>query len=331
MLFWLRNESTYIPSTYQAALDFVKGVDSYSKFGNRGSDSNDGETFLSRPILPLMRNSYFERLWIVQELLLVKNVRILVEVNVWISWNSLRKKHGEIEDEIRKIIPSTSWLVGAQHSRFMFAGHTPRNLSYYITLTVGKYCEKKCEDPRDKVYGFMALVAPESKVTIDYRKSVHGVYLDAFMGMIREYWDTIHDTPDRGYHLFRCRWKLEVGKVASWDLAQAMCSTDLDKFGLKSFVDGVWERVRQYEITARSAGQIMDVETHCIESVGFEPGTYRLFDYSGSEDGPSATVSDRWWYAFEGRTYYHDCKEWSGDWKHQEYTESHAGLRMYGY
>jgi hypothetical protein len=82
VLVWLRNESTYIPSTCQAALDFNKGTNSYPQHDTCENNSNDGGTFVRWPTLALMHNSYFDRLWIVQELLLAENIRILVEGNI---------------------------------------------------------------------------------------------------------------------------------------------------------------------------------------------------------------------------------------------------------
>jgi hypothetical protein len=188
VLVWLRNESTYTPSTKQAALDFNNGVQSYPKQGRREKGSSDDKTFLEWPTLAVLHNSYFERLWIVQELLLSKNVRVLVEGDVEVSWKTLGTKHEEIWGATRKMLPSTSWMMDAQCRRFLFEGYTSVNVTNYTTTTVGKFYDKKCENPKDKVYGLMALVQPASKVEIDYKKSFRRVYLDGLMSMINEHW-----------------------------------------------------------------------------------------------------------------------------------------------
>ena len=59
----------------------------------------------------------------------------------------------------------------------------------------------------------------------------------------------------------------------------------------------------------------MDAETHCITSVGYEPETHQV-----SINKRLEATCNRWWYKFEGNRYYHDCKEWSGKAKLQEYT-----------
>lgn len=317
VLVWLRDEPTCTPSTQQAALDFNSGIQSYLKHDHHGNSSNDDKRGFEWPTLALLHNSYFGRLWIVQELLLAENVRILVEGKVWVSWESLRKKNEELQHEIRKLLPSTSWMVEAWYHRFVFASHTPESTTNYVTHTVGAFCDKECKDPRDKVYGLMALVQPSSQVEIDYTKSAHQVFLDAVMSMIREYWYMRHVTPDDGYQFFRVEWPFKKSIKSSWSLAQAMSFTDLETFGLRSFVECIWERVLRYEVTAKSNSLRLDAETHCIASVGFEPETHQLF-----RDKRLAATCDRWWYEFEGSRYCHDCKEWSGRAKIHEYIAS---------
>jgi hypothetical protein len=325
VMIWLRDEVIYTPSTKQAALDFNNGISSYLKHGRRENGSSDNEKCLDWPTLALLHNSYFDRLWIVQEVLLSKNVRILVEGNVWVSWESLRTRHEERQDEIRKILPSTSWMVDAQFHRFVLADHTPMSTSYYITTTAGRYYDKKCKDPRDKVYGFMGLVDPSFGLEVDYAKSVQQVYLAAVMSMIREYWYVRRKTPGSEYQLLNVVWPFENSVKSSLRLAQAMASTDLQNSGLRSFVECVWGRVRKHEDTATLLGFEVDAETYCITSLGFELRAHQLSRYTQ----PTATC-DRWWYVFKGKKYYHDCKKWSGNAKLQEYTESRKGARFYG-
>jgi hypothetical protein len=315
VLVWLRNETTCTPSTNQAALDFNNGVQSYLKHGRREDGSSDDKKSFDWPTLALLHNSYFDRLWIVQELLLNKHVRILVEGNVWISWESLRTKREELGDKIQKVLPSTNWMVETQLLRHIFASHTDVNVTYYTTLSVGRFCDKKCQDPRDKVYGLMALVQPSSRVEIDYTKSKHQVFLDAVMSMIREYWYLRHEPSDRGFQLHPVKWYFRTSLGSSWSLAQAMAFTGLETSGLRSFVECIWERVLRYEVTAKSRGLQVDAETHCITSVGYEPEMRQL-----SINKRLESTCNRWWYKLEGNRYYHDCKEWSGKAKLQEYT-----------
>jgi hypothetical protein len=325
VLVWLRDESTYTPSTKQAALDFNNGVQSYTKHGHGKNGSSDEKECLSSPTLALLHNPYFDRLWIVQELLLPKDIRILVEGNVWVSWKLLRMRHEELRGEIRERLPGTSWMVEAQYLRGIFASHTPVSVTYYITLNVRNFCDKKCADPRDKIYGLMALVKPSSKVEVDYAKSVQQVYLDTMMSMIREYLYMRCDRYGNGYQIKKVLWKFEESVQASRGLAQVMGFTDSEISGLRSFVECIWERVRRYEVQVKLLDLDIDAETHCITSVGFEPGTRQL-----ARHRRAVATQDRWWYVFEGEKYYHDCQEWLGNSKLQEYTASRNGLRIYG-
>jgi hypothetical protein len=325
VLVWLRDDSTHIPSTKQAALDFNNGLQSYTKHGYGKESSSDEKKCFGSPTLALLHNPYFDRLWIVQELLLPKSIRLLVEGNVEVSWDSLRRRHEELESEIREKLPGTSWLVKSTFLRNIFASHTPVSVTYYVTLNVSKFCDRKCEDRRDKVYGLMALVKPPNKVEVDYAKSVQQVYLDTIMSMIKEYLRMAFDIYDNGFEIHKVRWPIEDNIKASRDLAQALGFTDRQTSGARSFADCVWERVRRYEVTAKLFDLEIDAETHCIISVGFEPGTYQL-----AKHRQLVPAQDRWWYEFEGEKYYHDCKEWSGISKLQEYTTSRNGIRLYG-
>lgn len=317
---WLRDDTTFTPSTRQAALDFNRGIYSYTNHDARGRSSGEDKTCLDSSILALLHNPYFDRLWITQEVLLSKHVQVLVEGNVVVSWDALREKQWNLTG-FQNMWKSRSSILTTHYIRFAFADHTPRNLAYYITQNVVNFRGKMCENPRDQVYGFMALVAPSSQVTIDYGKSVQRVYLDALMVMISEYLYMRHDTPEKGYELFRPKWSLEFSRNATWQLAQNMGFTDLQNSGLKSFLDGVWKKVVQYDI---KHGLLTNAETHCITSFDFEPETPRVL-----ENGRLVVVPSRWCYVYEGLRFYHDSKERSGDSELREYTEPDAGIRLY--
>jgi hypothetical protein len=325
VLVWLRDESRDTPSTHQAALDFNKGIQCYDQHTcNRGSKAD--AQIINRPILALMRNPYFDRLWIVQELLLARNIRILVEGNTWISWKSLRNACKTWSSELRASVPGTVWMVESHIFRFAFASHTPKSLSYYLTLTVGKFCQKNCRDPRDKVYGLMSLVRPASKITIDYNMCLEGLYLQTFMTLVREYGDMTYDVPNGidGYEFLRVQWDIETAKEASWGLAQEMFKEEIQrKAGLKTLVDAVWSRVQTFETTKRCPRHKADFVHHCIPSMGFQLRTQCLCNALRRADRTRTVLHDRWWYEFEGWRYYHDCREQTSDSSREpeEYTE----------
>jgi hypothetical protein len=315
VLVWLRDESTCIPSTRQAALDFNNGVESYLERGYREDSSSDNKRAFNRPTLSLLHNSYFDRLWIVQELLLNEYICILVEGNVWILWESLRAKNEELRDEIQKIMPSTWYMVHVQDSQFPSACYIDTIPWSYITFTISVFCSKRCMDPRDKVYGLMALIHPSSQIEIDYAKSVHRVFLDAIMSMIREYWYMRHIPPEDGNKRFKLMWTTRESAISSRYLAKAMGFTDMETYGLGSFLGCIWGRVVLHEAATKSHGHEVDVETHCITAVGYETETIQPF-----RNELLAATCDRWWYEFEGKRYFHNCKEWSGEAELQEYT-----------
>jgi hypothetical protein len=199
VLVWLRNETTCTPSTKQAALDFNDGVQSYYKHGHCEDGSSDDKTDFDCPTLALLHNPYFDRLWIVQEVLVPKDMRVLVEGNVWVSWWALQMKSQERKGQIRSLLPSTSEMLEAQFHRHFTGRYEHTLLTSNVTTLVGHLCDKECKDPRDKVYGLMALTRPEFPIRVDYTQSVHQVFLDAMRAMIKEYWCMTpipHSDPD---------------------------------------------------------------------------------------------------------------------------------------
>ena len=124
-----------------------------------------------------------------------------------------------------------------------------------------------------------------------------------------------HEPSNSGYRLHRVRWTIRKSLESSWSLAQAVYFTDLETSGLRYFVECIWERVLGYQAMARSRGLPVDAATHCITPVGYEPETRQV-----SLSKRLEAACRRWRYKFEGNRYYHDCKEWSGKAKLQEYT-----------
>jgi hypothetical protein len=305
VLVWLRDETTCTPSTKQAALDFNNDNQSYSNYGYSFNGSDDDKGDFEWPILALLHNSYFTRLWIVQELLLAKNIHILVQGDVWVSWKSVQMENQKLCNLVDEYFPSTYALVEEQRCRTAIIDHVHAMPSPYITAAVGRYSDKKCKDPRDKIYGLMALIQPLFQVEIDYTKSIHQVFLDAVMVMIREHWYiNVISSKD----LYRgVPWSVRKSRKSSWSLAQAMGFTYLEMSGLRSFLTCIWKRTSLHVAVARMNGLDMNLETPYITLLGTDPATHQL---SGNQR--LAATCNRWWYESDGIKYYHDCKKWWG-------------------
>lgn len=121
----------------------------------------------------LLRNEYFSRLWIVQEVLLAQHVRFLTPGNLWISWDAIQDTVGRTcKSYFAKLDLSPS---SAMSLLALNVERLPSSLEWCIL----EFSGNKCEDPRDKVYGFMGLVDPCYNFDVDYSRSKLDVYRDA--------------------------------------------------------------------------------------------------------------------------------------------------------
>lgn len=111
----------------------------------------------------LLSNPFWQRLWIIQEVLLAQD--ILICYGNWaMQWDHLYR-FTKIQDKIsssrsralstehHSVRESSRKLLQARQHRPYYATRVD-HLSYYLQ----KYSMLDCEDPRDKVYGLLALV-----------------------------------------------------------------------------------------------------------------------------------------------------------------------------
>lgn len=120
------------------------------------------------PFDSMLDHPYWERLWIVQEIVLAQHRTFFYGAHelspdavYTIIWNNL---------DLLKL----SWV---RNHREIW---TPTNITVgcpSLGLALTRYSNRSCKDPRDKVYGLLAL-GPESTVRVDYSKSVHDVFCD---------------------------------------------------------------------------------------------------------------------------------------------------------
>lgn len=121
-------------------------------------------------------NPYWDRLWIVQEIVLAKKLTIFMR--------------GSILDEAKfelfclRVLRYTTILhnctlfelIANKRSKLLQGSRKGDGLlldACYATLF------SKCEDPRDKIYGLQGLLAADQRAIIDYDKSTETVFLEA--------------------------------------------------------------------------------------------------------------------------------------------------------
>jgi hypothetical protein len=137
------------------------------------------DTLLMSALQEFFGNSYWLRLWVVQEIMLAKYIHTICG-NALLSWAKLQRfcssrlKH--TSPEVTRVVPSQMvWLAERALSarRFSFTS---------LLLT---FSANGCENPRDKAYGVQGLVQDTEKAIIDYAKPVHAVFCDAAAAIFR--------------------------------------------------------------------------------------------------------------------------------------------------
>ena len=121
-------------------------------------------------VASILKNGYFTRLWIVQEIILSKRKRVLCSHRwagaVWLDWTNL----AYIARRFQHRLPSTP----AMH---LVKDH-PQGLEFKLIKAVRFFSKGQCHDPRDKVYGLMGLVQEDQRLTIDYAKPLEELFVE---------------------------------------------------------------------------------------------------------------------------------------------------------
>jgi hypothetical protein len=128
-------------------------------------------------------NSYWTRLWIVQEVMLARYIRIICGESL-LSWEELRRfclsNSPSLTIALGVTIPEqTVWL----------AEHALSAKTYGFNELLRAFEKSQCENPRDKVYGLQGLLAQDQKIPIDYGKTVEEVYQDAAFALCATAWE----------------------------------------------------------------------------------------------------------------------------------------------
>jgi hypothetical protein len=126
-------------------------------------------------------NPYWTRLWIVQEIMLAKDILIMCGKTL-LPWKDLRHFCTYGQDSLpldaKQAVPEqVLWL----------AQHDSSAIRYTYQDLLRAFCTNVCEDPRDKIYGLQGLVREIDKMDeaeIDYTKPVHVVYQHTIKAML---------------------------------------------------------------------------------------------------------------------------------------------------
>ncbi|KAI0803716.1 HET-domain-containing protein [Xylaria sp. FL0064] len=205
-------------------------------------------------IRTLLSNAYFTRLWIVQEVSLASEIRLLID-DYQMRWEAARF----VTESIDPMRPVNS--LGTLKDLFK---EKDRKNEWRLDTIIRKYSAHECQDPRDKVYGFLGMVPAWQRPVVDYSKSMHQVFLDVVPIILNIYWknkprEVITNT--RFYGHFRVY--LENMLKLAWN----MKFPDHDQRGLVSLFE---EIVDVEDQLSKSPEAALLTLTDVIDGLGYE-------------------------------------------------------------
>ncbi|KAH8761259.1 heterokaryon incompatibility protein-domain-containing protein [Hyaloscypha sp. PMI_1271] len=117
---------------------------------------------------------YWKRLWVVQELLLAKDVT-LMSGTACLKWQQL--EHFCFGGGGPNFLPSE--LCHRMHIFLAYRHETYRAQLDDFTILIRRFSTSLCADPRDKVYALLGMLSSRAVLVPDYAKSVQQVFDDA--------------------------------------------------------------------------------------------------------------------------------------------------------
>ncbi|KAH7411728.1 heterokaryon incompatibility protein-domain-containing protein [Phaeosphaeria sp. MPI-PUGE-AT-0046c] len=243
-------------------------------------------------VTQLLQNRYFNRLWVVQEVLLAPKIRVRLQAT-WIEWDDLREAVKLLQNDGHGLTIAQSTLALLKL----------RNIKpYTLESCIETFSGQDCEDFRDRVYGLMGLVKEEERVPIDYAKSTHQVYCDVVLTFCSGYTTHINALQKSGidiraseHHLFKLRQYVLSLLVLSGEMGFSV----KERNKLRSLLKEIWTPQTFIDSKAPT------VPGSCpITVVGFCSGSASEVHGELEHD-----FVDRhcWWYKKAGQIYYHDC------------------------
>ncbi len=165
VLVWLGQD----PIMVQAARDYLDGMEDVDEL-----------CFPEAAVTTIISNSYFTRLWIVPEVSLARRVWMLCG-DVDFGWDGLQlsvQRVNLMETRLHNIFPLQKLFVEKNQR----GGRR-------LDEVAGNYCVQQCQNPRDKIYGFLGMVSADQRPAVDYAKSIQQVLADAVLVSLVHCWD----------------------------------------------------------------------------------------------------------------------------------------------
>ena len=129
-----------------------------------------------RGVCALFHNPYFTRLWVIQEIFLSSNRRILCG-DIWLELDDLISA---LQGSDNSRLPPVGFLNSMLHGNQLYTSSIERGQGSLL-YCIDRFSAYNCEDPRDKVYGLLSLVHEDDRLEVDYSKSTEDVFLQVVM------------------------------------------------------------------------------------------------------------------------------------------------------
>jgi hypothetical protein len=127
-------------------------------------------------VYTLFRNSYFNRLWVIQEIFLSSHKRVLCG-SIWLNLNDLISTFQGSDYSRIHPVEFMNFIFVEDDWNTSLIERGQGSLRYCID----RFSACNCEDPRDKVYGLLSLVHEDDRLEVDYSKSTEDVFLQVVM------------------------------------------------------------------------------------------------------------------------------------------------------
>jgi hypothetical protein len=242
----------------------------------------------------LLSNAYFTRLWIVQEVSLASKISMLIgDFELSWSWAEFFVQYIYYE----RIDSAKS--LGTLDVLFK---EKDQKEKWPLDELFAKYSVHECQDPRDKIYGFLGMVPDWQRPVVDYAKSTHQVFLDVIPIVLNIYWENKPTEATCKYsdvtaRRFYGRFRIYLKNMLK--LAWNMEFPDHDQRGLISLFK---EIVVVEDVLSRNQDDLSLTFTDVIEGFGYD-----AVDSDVADEGEGVLMG-RWWMALGDEKYYHDCR-----------------------
>lgn len=143
----------------------------------------------AKSLAVLLRNTYFTRLWVVQEILLSSKTEVLCG-HIWLSLE-------EMYSRVHKYHAVRETLISCGSSLNLLYDYLEKREKRHMAHLIQLYSSNECANPRDRVYALYGLLTDEEQamLKVDYAKSVEEVFLDT-LEMIVQHGHTKYVTRD---------------------------------------------------------------------------------------------------------------------------------------